>query len=221
MAVCEKEAWPTCFIRREDPQHNDTGAFSFSAISTSPYSFIGFPGLIVLYNEDLLDAAEYLGLPKLHGHYSYHPREIIASYAGHGMGLPDNLPVRNVILVEYTEQALLLHTTVLSEARDLGDTDILAASSFNLGSGSPLDGYLEHITEFVEGVVRTCVPSNVEEILVIITGSAMDGAVQDAIQKAIKLRVPTVHLITSQPRHIAARGAAELAWRSNTLEGSG
>lgn len=115
-----------------------------------PVVVISYPGIDALYNEDILDTVEYLSLRKLEGYYNYHPREIIAAYVGHGMGLCRNiqnneeqsknecsqLPVLYTLLVEYTEQALLLHKRPIDTARDLGNNDINAAASSELGSSS-------------------------------------------------------------------------------------
>jgi hypothetical protein len=103
------------------------------APSSLPYAVISYPGIIALYSKDIFDTTEYLGLHKLRGYYNYHLREIVAAYAGHGMGLCRDvknkgqcknesfqLPVRVTLLVEYTEQALLLQISVLREAIDLG-----------------------------------------------------------------------------------------------------
>lgn len=199
-----------------------------------PYVVISYPGLTALYNEDIVDTAEYLGLRKLEGYYHYHPREIIAAYAGHGMGLCDHmenreqcknegsqLPARGTLLIEYTEQALLLQTKILREAIDLADSDLHAAASFDLGSSSQMDDHARHVAEFVDQFLRKWYPDFLipGEILVIVTGN-VDSTVQEAIREAVEGLVAKVELITSQSEYVAARGAAELAWRANILDTS-
>jgi hypothetical protein len=204
------------------------------APSSLPYTIISYPSIIALYNEDIADTAEYLGLPKLQGYYNYHLREIVAAYAGHGMGLcrdfenkdqckneSSQLPGRVTLLVEYTEQALLLQTTVLGEAIDLGDSDMLAATSFELGGNSQMAGHACRVAEFVDQFLRKWYQDlfTPEEILVIITGN-LDDSVRGAIQEVVKEIVAKVQLISSQSEYVAARGAAEIAWRANILDKS-
>lgn len=192
-----------------------------------PYVVISYPSLIALYSEDISDTAEYLSLRGLE---EYYPREIIAAYAGHGMGLCRNiqneeqsksegsqLPAHGTLLIEYTEQALLLQIGILREAIDLGDNDIHAAASFELGSNSQMDKHAYHVAEFVNQFLREwdfLIPG---EILVIITGN-IDDTIQEAIREVVKGLVAKVELITSQSEYVAARGAAELAWRANILD---
>ncbi|KAH8690208.1 hypothetical protein BGW36DRAFT_433160 [Talaromyces proteolyticus] len=181
--------------------------------SSLPYVVISYPSLIALYREDIFDTAEYLSLRKLEGYYYYHPREIIAAYAGHGMGLCRNmqneeqsknegcqLPAHGTLLIEYTEQALLLQTEILREAIDLGDNDIHAAASFELGSrSSQMDKHAYHVAEFVDQFLRKWYPDFLipGEILVIITGN-IDDTIQEAILEVVKGLVEKVELITSQ-----------------------
>ncbi|QKX57198.1 uncharacterized protein TRUGW13939_04306 [Talaromyces rugulosus] len=204
------------------------------APSSLPYTIISYPGIIALYSEDIIDTAEYLGLRKLQGYYTYHLREIVAAYSGHGMGLcrhfenkdqceneSSQLPDRVTLLVEYTEQALLLQTSVLREAIDLGGTYILAAASFELGGNSQMAGHACRVAEFVDQFLRKWYQGQLipEEILVIITGN-LDDSVREAIQEAVKGLVAKVQLTASQSEYVAARGAAELAWRANILDKS-
>lgn len=164
-----------------------------------PVVVISYPGIEALYNEDILDTVEYLSLRKLEGYYNYHPREIVAAYAGHGMGLCRNiqnngeksknecsqLPVHYTLLVEYTQQALLLHKRPINTARDLGDNDFNAAASFELGSSSQMDKYAYHVAEFVGQFLREWYRFlNPEEILVIITGN-IDDTIQEAIREVV------------------------------------
>lgn len=97
--------------------------FSNSPGGVAQLAVISYPGIVALYDEDIVDAADYLGVFALKGLHFYQPREIVAAYAGHGMGLCDSykdkdkdkeeyreeglsMPARYTLLVEYTVGAL-------------------------------------------------------------------------------------------------------------------
>src|SRR4051812_38604572 len=48
---------------------------------------ISYPALKGLYQEAIADAAAYLGVQILSGNHSYQPRNMVAAYAGHDLGL--------------------------------------------------------------------------------------------------------------------------------------
>ncbi|KAF2200603.1 hypothetical protein GQ43DRAFT_441402 [Delitschia confertaspora ATCC 74209] len=201
---------------------------------------ISYPSIIALYNEDIVDAAAHLGIIALTGQHIHQPREIVAAYAGYGMGLCESyqnrekcrqegleMPSRDMLLVEYTKEAMLLHSTIIREAMDLADPDISAAASFNLGSGNR---HSECHTEKVKSLVLELLRKRYHwlgtpgEILVIMTGDAesvSDSAVQQAVQDAVKELGSGVSILTDMPEDVAARGAAELAWRAISLAESG
>ena len=83
---------------------------------------ISYTTLYALYQEDIIDAGTYLGVETLYGQYLNQPHNMVAAYAGHGLGLCEDyqdykaceeensdMPSRDVLLVEYSEHALLLH----------------------------------------------------------------------------------------------------------------
>jgi hypothetical protein len=59
---------------------------SLSNTTTLLYVMISYPRIAALYEGDINDMVEYLGLPKLKGLYD-HPWEAYAAYAVHGLGL--------------------------------------------------------------------------------------------------------------------------------------
>jgi hypothetical protein len=50
-------------------------------------ALVSFPALRGLYQEDIEDAGFYLRLSMAGGGYEYHPHEMVAAFAGHGLGL--------------------------------------------------------------------------------------------------------------------------------------
>jgi hypothetical protein len=110
----------------------------------SSSTIISYPALPGLYQEDIADVATYLGLRMLSGNHVYAPHTIIAAYAGHGMGLCESytdkikcteegleLPVRRTLLVEISENALLLHTKIMREAYCDGSSGSDVASTLD------------------------------------------------------------------------------------------
>lgn len=207
---------------------------SLSKSATLPYVVISYPGIAALYKEDINDMAEYLGLPKLTGLYKYHPWEAYAAYAGHGLGLCEHLedkdrckdegnqlPVHETLLVEYTDQAILLHTTGLRTAVDvdMGSADPHAIASFELGANSLVDKHASHVAEFVYQFLSPWYRGSLlpDELLVIMTG-IVDEAIEEAIREAAGRVVPKAQILASTSEFIASRGSAELAWRVNIME---
>jgi hypothetical protein len=207
---------------------------SLSKSAALPFVVISYPGIAALYKEDINDVAEYLGLPKLTGLYKYHPWEAYAAYAGHGLGLCEHfedkdrckeegnqLPVHETLLVEYTDQAILLHTTPLQTAVsvDWGSADPHATASFELGANSRVVKHALHVAEFVYQFLSTWYNGLIlpDELLVIMTG-IVDEAIEEAIREAVGRVVPKAQLLASESEFIASRGSAELAWRVNIME---
>ncbi|KAJ5916682.1 hypothetical protein N7504_000697 [Penicillium tannophilum] len=199
-----------------------------------PYVVISYPGIAALYKEDINDMAEHLSLPELTGLYRYHPWEAFAAYAGHGLGLCEHfeeknrckdegyqLPVHETLLVEYTDQAILLHTTPLRIAVDVdtGAADPHAIVSFELGANSRVDDHTSHVAEFVYQFLSPWYRGSLlpDELLVIMTG-IKDEAIEAAVLEAAIRVVPKTQILASKSELIASRGSAELAWRVSIME---
>lgn len=189
---------------------------------------ISYPALYGLSQEDIADAAEYLGLSILTGNHHYQPRSVVAAYAGHGLGLCDNyrdmetcrqegldLPVRRVLLVEHTEHAFFLHAKVMREAYELASRQISIFTDFSLGHievPRRADKIGQAVRQFLqEEYKNTGLP---DKFTAIMTGSKIRKEVTEAIEKAVKDLGCDVEILNREPEYIAARGAAELAWRS-------
>ncbi|KAJ4293387.1 hypothetical protein N0V90_008670 [Kalmusia sp. IMI 367209] len=203
----------------------------------SSSTIISFPALPGLYQEDIADVATYLGIRVLEGNHHYPPHTITAVYAGHGMGLCESftneekcteeglkLPVRQTLLVEYSEAALLLHVQSMREAYDLAWPDMDLATSFDLGNANPSEpDVFDKIRDLVTQLLSLRYghfPQPPKGITVIMTGRpdrVSDSAFQRAITDGIEALGFEVDLLDNNPDYIAARGAAELAWRALSL----
>lgn len=192
---------------------------------------ISYPALHGLCQEDIVDAAACLGIRLLSGQHRHQPRSLVAAYAGHGLGLCLNheseelcrkeglgLPVRQVLLVDYTEHALLLHASVMRDAYDLASHDITIFSDFSLGSKDTKghDGAVQ-----IGNAVRSFTEKTYSEkdpplhITVIMAGNGVTTIVTRAVKEALERIGTDVEMLDSYSETIAARGAAELAWRSS------
>ncbi|KAF2200639.1 hypothetical protein GQ43DRAFT_481388 [Delitschia confertaspora ATCC 74209] len=242
-----RQAWRSARKRAGRPASSDVGVLvdmlKRLADTASSYTgpivsaVISYPSAICLYQEDIVDAAEYLSLRALKGNHFYQPREMVAAYAGHGMGLCKSfkdkekctteglkLPERDVLLVEYTEVALLLHGGGMREAIDLATHDFDEAASFKLGSKAVCEKYgalkvQEFVLQFLRRRYRFLEPP--QKMTVIMTGSeesVQNSEVQEAVKTAVEEMGSAADMLTSLPEYIAARGAAELAWRAQVQD---
>ena len=190
-----------------------------------------FPALSALYQEDITDAAEYAGLRMLKTDSGLQLYELIAVYAGHGMGLSESgsksqtsagSPGCHTVVVEYTEDAVLLDGRPLDRAHDIANYDDDIRTSFDLGSRSSATG--EQVRNFVLEYLRKVYIGYTkrlwvfpEEITVIMTGSRDSVGHEEiriAIADAFSLFGTRAKMLYSDPEHVAARGAAEIAWRA-------
>jgi len=127
------------------------------------------------------------------------------------------LPVRDVLLVEYTERALFLHADTMWEADQAGGFDMYVFSDFGLGSNGSAgtEGVGEAVRRFMrmryvdEDFVRQA-----SSIMVMMTGSAVGREVTDAVVGAVGVVCEEVEVRDGGPVYVAARGAAEFAWRA-------
>lgn len=194
-----------------------------------------FPPLFALYQEHVADAAEYIGLRALSNDVRYQMHELTAAYAGHGMGLdesdvelvtrgkkPHEYGGRHTVLVEYTETAILLHGEPMVHAHNIANVEYHARSSFELGSSSLASE--EQVCDFVLEYLRKVYHGYTQypfvypkEFTVIMTGSAESVGreeIRAAIAEAVRLFGFQARILYSDPEYVAARGAAEIAWRT-------
>ncbi len=162
---------------------------------------------------------------------------MVAASAGHGLGLCDSyqdreachsedlqMPYAATILVEYTRISLALHSTGIRAAIDLADSEIYAVVWFDLGSDERNAGaqsYDDRVRHEVLSVLRETYQYSrpPKMVRVIMTGESADEvAVQVLIRAVVEEFASAVEMLTSHPEYVAARGAAELAWRAEKFE---
>lgn len=199
---------------------------------------ISYPAIPGLTQEDVADVETYLGLPVFEGNHWYQPHTVAAAYVGYGMGLCKsfnnrkkcteeglNLPVRQTLLVEYSETALLLHCQIMREAYDFGESVTYESSNLDLTETNPSDpdvlaNIRDFVTEFARDQIRYPGIHVPKACTVILTGPAKlvnEVAFQATIKDGIRILGLEVELLDKRPEYIASRGAAELAWRSFML----
>lgn len=208
---------------------------------SSRAALVSYPALAALYQEDLRDAAAYRSIATLRtsGYRNEdQPVELVAALAGHGLGLckdplanltrcneeERHMQKRHVILFEYTEVALSLDYRQM--ARPWVDTFAYQriVQSFELGSAknatrAQVQAFLlQFIRKEINmgGRCRNIFP----DVTVIITGSERsfreEGAqmVMNATVGALEQQGAKADMFFWKPDFVAARGAAEIAWRS-------
>ncbi|KAI4910279.1 hypothetical protein J4E90_007712 [Alternaria incomplexa] len=200
----------------------------------SPISaLISFPALPGLYQEDIRDAADYVGLAKL-GPWleASHPHEDVATYAGNGLGLCKEyhneekcreegkiFTSRHTLLVEHTESALLLHHNILREPIETSYLYMDLATSFDLGSAHEPDelDIQDFVLSFLYHQYYYPTPHLPDSITVMMTGSPEslnDGKARRVTKRVIEALGAKAEMLEENPSFKAARGAAELAWRA-------
>jgi hypothetical protein len=192
---------------------------------------LSFPTLPALRQEDVASAIEYAGLrtPTCCGKQLH---ELVAAYAGYEMSLSENkpelgnrgkktheLPRRHLVLVEYTEVAILLYCAVLEKESNTPDVARGIRTSFELGSSNGAS--TEEVHDFVLEYLRDVSSSNTrwgfpEKISIMMTGSLESvghAGIRQTIVGAVEAFGSRANVLYSDPGYVAARGAAEMAWR--------
>jgi hypothetical protein len=200
------------------------------SLQNSPIS-IGFPSINGLRQQHIVDAASHIGISTLSSQPLHQPQHIIAAYSGHSMDLCK--PYKNeqtcikedfgyfqlqtTLLVEYTEDALLLHASVMREPVGLNSYDSELLAQYELGS---------RLTSGREGaaMVAWAILSFVRQrrerlgspgkILVLMTGRDVRPELTEAVMHALSDLVDEVEVIAAGTEYFLARRAAELAWRA-------
>ncbi|KAF2677980.1 hypothetical protein K458DRAFT_349337 [Lentithecium fluviatile CBS 122367] len=208
---------------------------------------ISFPFLYGLYDEDAKDVASYLWLPELHGTHGAPPHTFAAAFAGHGMGLCTSytdrdrcweegrkFPERSVLLVEYTATSILLSADFMhgvhgSGSRS-GELSTYFSPSINERNGEHDQGQTRSqvlrkmVLDLANGNFKRGpipgFPDPPKAVTVLLTGSPDDIAkddVREVVMEAVKAADFDVEMFDENPEFVAARGAAELAWRALAL----
>lgn len=194
---------------------------------------VSYPPVLALYGEDINDAASYVGLRTLTGQFFHQPREIVAAYAGLGMGLCRSytdheeciregraLPERHTLLIEYTQEAVLLQYRLMREAIELAMPDTASSANFDLGGKvKDREGYSGEVKALLKTFLRRefRLLGAPEVILVVLTGtmdSELQHEVTEIVQESVKQVVSQVSLVADDVEYVASRGAAEMSWRA-------
>lgn len=200
------------------------------------FAVLAYPQLEALYEEDIVDAASYMGITALRGYHHHQPHELVAAYAGNGMGLcsdeylndPERcrnegrtLPLRQVLSVSTTGSALILHTAGVREALDLAnvDTTFSVLSGLDREDAKPFS-VKARITRLLEKRYEWL--ARPSDMTVIISGDyGGDLRLHRHVEEAVRDLGPTPHLFADEPEFVAARGAAVLASRAQVMESGG
>ncbi len=122
--------------------------------------------------------------------------------------------MREVLLVEHTEHALFLYAKVMREAYELASRDIAILTNFSLGYievPRRADKIGQAVRQFLQEKYK--IVGLQDKFTAIITGSKIYKEVTEAIETAAKDLGCDIEILNGEPEYIAARGAAELAWR--------
>jgi hypothetical protein len=122
--------------------------------------------------------------------------------------------------VEYTEVAILLYCAVLEKGSNTPDVARGIRTSFELGSSNGAS--TEEVHDFVLEYLRDVSSSNTrwgfpEKISIMMTGSLESvgrAEIRQAIVGAVEAFGSRANVLYSDPGYVAARGAAEVAWRA-------
>jgi hypothetical protein len=238
------------------PSTNDVGtlaemiqaaaSLAFSNPDFPRAAMVTYPKLRGLYQDQIDDALEYLRIAAIKiTPGAIQPTSLVTAYAGHGLGLCEtptdfsscitqqqNLPDRKVVLLEYTESALLLHHrlkfwSILTSQEDLTATKFTEGSAFDLSESAIYDFIFYFLRQNVQCLEGLQYPFHCPEVVtVVLTGDPEayeDGRVQRAVEDAVKeFGAPKggsrAEILFENPQYVSARGAADMAWRSAAFE---
>lgn len=208
-----------------------TGTSVISAVATIPHC-------VAVYNEDIIDAFEYIGVVMLRqwlfGHLVY---ESTTAYAGSGFGFCRNYtdPVRcrnetyehtseYIMVLTYTKDALLVTLPATKGVFYLWEPMYRTRQSWDLGSNELLrrstkddiSEYWALVRELIFNIFivqHSSIPSKI-----FLTGeSARDPEFKENVKEAIAFvsdGKPVPPIFDSDPLFVVARGAAEFAKRA-------
>jgi hypothetical protein len=128
-----------------------------------------------------------------------------------------------VLLVEYTETALLIHLNGLEKAVELSWPNMYLAPHFELGSSRTPDEHDFHnsVLHFLYHHYNERLGRGPPNMTVIVVGnlkSVGDGKVQRATTIVLEALSSHANILADNPGYVAARGAAEMAWRALDLD---
>jgi hypothetical protein len=117
---------------------------------------------------------------------------------------------QNVVVIESTPSSFLIHSTAASEATYV-DARYPAGREGAAMMGWAVQSFVRSQRIHLERSKR---------LLVIMTGRESRPEVRDAVTEALRDWIDKVKVLVPDTQYLAARGAAELAWRSRRTEES-
>jgi len=197
-------------------------------------AILSVPHLVALYQDDVQDAFEHVGLEYLEPERYYKPLlwEAAAAYAGHGLGLcehPDDpeacreeeegMPEEVVYVVDYSRAALFTSLVVMQTATGLWEPDVRHRESFTLGLDGKArftseDAYWSAVKQYLQAImVENPFWKRPEKIILVgdrVETERFQGVLKQAIEETMGA-MPTV--FDKDAKTVASKGAAALAWR--------
>ena len=174
---------------------------------------VAMPSIIALYEEDIRDALEYVGLPFHPEQFSYTcPRELRAAFVGHGCKDEGLIPSTNALVIEYTKHSLSaeFNKPRVSPSRLPGNV----RTDFGTGSlQSAMPSHWQRVSTNIKSTVRAYNSGmlNTVDVVLLIGESADDPDFRKHIKLAIE-EFGNAKVISADPIFVASKGAAELAW---------
>ncbi len=188
------------------------------------------PHLVALYEEDLADASEHIGLQLQYLPYWHnHMTETGAAYAGYGLGLCGNytdqpacndemqaMPDENIMAVLYTKQALTVTLSKMASALYMWEPRYRYSEHFALGHDAlgenPREEYYWECVRqaLMEIMVENPYYSRPEKVL-LMGESVNDTQFRVVLEDALgSLMENMPEILAENVVYVAAKGAAEL-----------
>lgn len=191
--------------------------------------------LPALYDEDLHDAFEYVGLKYItfpvgdFGHNILY--ETAAAFAGYGFGLcsdyqadPEackneqwNMTDQSVMAVGYTDTALSVSLSVVRSAYALWEPSYRYLADFDLGYQAILSSSADYWTTLEQKLARILVenPNYERPNLVMLMGDRIDDSkFRESLNKVLKEQMKDLpEVLSENGNDVAARGVAEMTKR--------
>lgn len=194
---------------------------------------VATPHLVALYEEDLADVSDYLGLklqylPYWHNHIT----ETGAAYVGYGFGLCSNytdppgcnaemkaMPSENVMAVLYTKQALTVTLSKMQSAWYMWEPRYRYREHLDLGhdaleEGSKEEYYWENVRQALMGIMVANPYYPLPDRVLLMGDCANERKFRVVLDDALgSLMGKFPSILAEDTVYVAAKGAAELAKR--------
>lgn len=199
---------------------------------------LSFPGLAALYDEDIEDAITYSKLIRLQSHISQgQVRELQGAFGGYGHGIcksyleskacfdeiMDTLPWHNVLLVHYSKELLSAQSAILISV-DRRSNERPQELSVDFGAGSRnqrTPEYWQRVDTVLQKAARNRQSWNPKVDLVLFSGESAEDEEFRGKVRIILAEYGEVVYDVGDETHVAAKGAAKLAWLALNIQRHG